>query len=163
MFIPPPTSGSLVDFWNKPLLWTTTWRCFKLVWWWWLFHQFGDVLHQFSLFHQFGDVYYTSLVWRRWGWRSRCSCKFSWQTLCLLSTCLALCNFFMLLLQIWFGQTNKSNKSYSYRCNTAFYICFLVVCFSVPRAIAVTTGIITKVSASNVHWGRCEGSTTDLG
>ena len=29
--------------------------------------------------------------------------------------------------------------------------------------IAVTTGIITKVSASSVHWGRCEGSTTDLG
>ena len=29
--------------------------------------------------------------------------------------------------------------------------------------IAVTTGIITKVSASSVHWGRCEESTTDLG
>ena len=29
--------------------------------------------------------------------------------------------------------------------------------------IAVTTGIITKVSASSVHWGHCEESTTDLG
>ena len=29
--------------------------------------------------------------------------------------------------------------------------------------IAVTTGIVTKVSAGSVHWGRCEGSTTDLG
>ena len=29
--------------------------------------------------------------------------------------------------------------------------------------IAVTTGIITKVSASSVHWGRCVGGTTDLG
>ena len=31
------------------------------------------------------------------------------------------------------------------------------------RGIVVTTGIITKVSASSVHWGLCEGSTTDLG
>ena len=29
--------------------------------------------------------------------------------------------------------------------------------------IAVTTGIVTKVSAGSVHWGRCEGSTTDQG
>ena len=33
---------------------------------------------------------------------------------------------------------------------------------SAASAIAVTTGIITKVSASSVHWGRCEESTTDL-
>ena len=32
-----------------------------------------------------------------------------------------------------------------------------------PPPIAVTTGIITKVSASSVHWGRCVGGTTDLG
>ena len=36
-------------------------------------------------------------------------------------------------------------------------------CMHVDAGIAVTTGIITKVSASSVHWGRCEGSTTDLG
>ena len=28
--------------------------------------------------------------------------------------------------------------------------------------IAVTTGIITKVPASSLHWGLCEGSATDL-
>ena len=28
---------------------------------------------------------------------------------------------------------------------------------------AVSTGIITKVSASSVHWGLCEESTIDLG
>ena len=61
------------------------WWCIKLVWWW-LLHQFGDELN-YS-----GDdcytnfvMYYTSLDWR-WCWRSRCSCKFSWQTLCLLWT-----------------------------------------------------------------------------
>ena len=38
-------------------------------------------------------------------------------------------------------------------------------CMHVDAGIAVTTGIITKVSASSVHWGRCEceESITDLG
>ena len=34
---------------------------------------------------------------------------------------------------------------------------------SAVGSIAVTTCIITKVSASSVQWGRCEGGTTNLG
>ena len=43
-------------------------------------------------------------------------------------------------------------------CTVALCVLHCAVCL-----IAVTTGIITKASASSVHWWRCEGSTTDLG